>query len=78
MSIAVVIPDADVEWTNLEKLALVSAVVKKGDSSWPTVSRLIRPYINSSKNIELFSAKNCALKYDYLLEQVILSNVILT
>ena len=70
MSTTVVIPDNVVEWTSLEKLALVSAIVKKGDNNWPTVSRLVRPYISPSKNIELFSAKNCALKYDHLLEQV--------
>ena len=70
MSTTVVIPDSVVEWTSLEQLALVSAIVKKGDSNWPTVSRLVRPYISPSKNIELFSAKNCALKYDHLLEQV--------
>ena len=70
MTSTVVIPEAAVVWTSLEKLALVSAVVKKGDSNWKIISRLVRPYVSPTKNIELFSPKNCALKYDLLLEKV--------
>ena len=71
MSVTVTIPEVVVEWTSLEKLALVSGVIKKGENNWPTISRLMRPYITADKAIELFSAKNCAIKYDFLVEQVI-------
>ena len=70
MASTVVIPDISTEWASLEKLALVSAVIRIGDDNWPAVSRLVRPYITSNQNVELFSAKNCALKYDVLLQQV--------
>ncbi|XP_053407747.1 bromodomain-containing protein 8-like [Mercenaria mercenaria] len=57
------------KWSTRERLALASSVKKSGDQNWVSVSRAIKPFVESSRPSDWFSQKNCALQYADLLEK---------
>ncbi|XP_058961919.1 bromodomain-containing protein 8-like isoform X3 [Pocillopora verrucosa] len=63
------------EWTIREKLALASSVVRSGDQNWVSVSRGIKPLLETGccakpRPPDFFSQKNCAVHYSEMLEKV--------
>ncbi|XP_060600673.1 bromodomain-containing protein 8-like [Ruditapes philippinarum] len=57
------------KWSTRERLSLASSVKKSGDQNWVSVSRAIKPFIESVRPPDWFSQKNCALQYADLLEK---------
>ncbi|XP_073241248.1 bromodomain-containing protein 8-like isoform X3 [Porites lutea] len=63
------------EWTIREKLTLASSVVRSGDQNWVSVSRTIKPILETGccakqRPPDFFSQKNCASHYSEMLEKV--------
>ncbi|XP_020629185.1 bromodomain-containing protein 8-like isoform X1 [Orbicella faveolata] len=63
------------EWTIREKLTLASSVVRSGDQNWVSVSRTIKPVLETGccakpRPPDFFSQKNCASHYSEMLEKV--------
>lgn len=58
------------EWTIREQLILASAVQRSGDQNWVSVSRAIKPLVESDGwSSDYFSQKNCAQQYSSMLDK---------
>jgi bromodomain-containing protein 8 len=57
----------DNSWTIFEKLLLIQSVYKYGDN-WLAISRTLKQHSMVSHTAEFFTQKNCATKYNTLVD----------